>query len=122
MTRVETPKTMFDSDMKAQRVRMPSPIDLAPKLWRGTLHESFSNDSDFEGNIRVLRTKDVRREHWISEDMASTQVNGLSSHLARWAERLKNLTVSPLTRDFPESQDGDRATQATETRESLDAS
>src|SRR5271154_219393 len=115
MTRVETPKTMFDSDMKAQRVRMPSPIDLAPKLWRGTLHESLRN-------IRVLRTKDVRREHWISEDMASTQVNGLSSHLARWAERLKNLTVSPLTRDFPESQDGDRATQATETRESLDAS
>jgi hypothetical protein len=35
----------------------------------------------------VLHTKDVRREHWISEDMAGTQANGLSSHLARWAER-----------------------------------
>ena len=54
--------------------------------------------------------------------MASTQVNGASSHLARWAERLKNLTVSPLTRDFPERQDGDEARQATDARESLDAS
>jgi L-aminoadipate-semialdehyde dehydrogenase len=70
----------------------------------------------------VLSTKDVRREHWISEDMAGTQVNGLSSHLARWAERLKNLTVSLLTRDFLESQVGDRATRATEARESLIAS
>jgi hypothetical protein len=62
---------------------MPSPVDLTAKLWRGTLHESFSNDSDFERNIRVLYTKDVRQEHWISEDIAGTQVNGLSSHLAR---------------------------------------
>src|SRR2546421_10998652 len=54
--------------------------------------------------------------------MAGTQANGLSSHLARWAERLKNLIVSPLTRDFPDSQDEDRTTQATEARESLDAS
>lgn len=82
----------------------------------------FLNDSDLERNIRVLPTKNVRREHWIFEDMAGTQVNGASSHLARWTERLKNLTVSPLTRDFPEWQERDEAKQATDARESLDAS
>jgi len=95
---------MFDSDMKAQRVRMPSPIDLAPKLWRGTLHESFSNDSDFEGNIRVLRTKDVRREHWISEDSSGipdgTEVD---ASYAQWHSDGTEINVSglraPLTGD-----------------------
>lgn len=30
------------------------------------------------------------------------EVNGTSPGLARWAERLKDLTVTPLTRDYPE--------------------
>lgn len=37
------------------------------------------------------------------------EVNGLSPSLARWAERLKDLTVSPLTRDYPEAPSDDVA-------------
>jgi L-2-aminoadipate reductase len=30
------------------------------------------------------------------------EANGLSSSLARWSERLKDLTLTPLTRDYPD--------------------
>ena len=31
------------------------------------------------------------------------EMNGVSPGLARWADQLKDMTVSPLTRDYPES-------------------
>lgn len=39
--------------------------------------------------------------------------------LERWAQRLQNLTVSPLTRDYPETQKPDVAKRAIEAFESL---
>jgi L-2-aminoadipate reductase len=33
--------------------------------------------------------------------------NGVSPNLARWSERLKDLTVTPLTRDYPEPPSGE---------------
>jgi L-2-aminoadipate reductase len=37
------------------------------------------------------------------------EVNAVSPGLARWAERLKDLTVSPLTRDYPEAPSDEAA-------------
>ena len=52
------------------------------------------------------------------------EVNGASSNLARWAERLKDLTVSPLTRDYPEplSDEAWRAKRPIEAVETVTAS
>lgn len=50
------------------------------------------------------------------------QVNGFASLLTRWAERLSDLTVSPLTRDYPEPPLEDRARQGLEATESIEAS
>jgi L-2-aminoadipate reductase len=50
------------------------------------------------------------------------QVNGVAPHLTRWAEKLKDLTVSPLTRDYPEPQLEDNGKRDSEATESLEAS
>jgi L-2-aminoadipate reductase len=49
--------------------------------------------------------------------------NGISPNLARWAERLKDLTVSPLTRDYPEpsSDEASRTKRPIEAVETLAA-
>ncbi len=49
------------------------------------------------------------------------QTNGVSSKLGRWADRLKNLTVSPLTRDYPEPTQEDKKKRSIEAVESLAA-
>lgn len=43
----------------------------------------------------------------------------LQSRLERWAQRLQNLTVSPLTRDYPDSQTQELPKRAIEAFESL---
>ena len=49
--------------------------------------------------------------------------NGVSSPPARWAEKLKDLTVSPLTRDYPEPSSDDAAKRLfIDANESLTAS
>jgi L-aminoadipate-semialdehyde dehydrogenase len=50
------------------------------------------------------------------------QVNGVAPHLKRWAERLKDLTVPSLTRDYPEPQLEDKGRQDSKAIESLEAS
>lgn len=52
------------------------------------------------------------------------EVNGSSPNLARWAKRLKDLTVSPLTRDYPEpsSDEAARVKRPIEAVETLAAS
>ncbi len=37
--------------------------------------------------------------------------NGVSPALARWSERLEGVTVTPLTRDYPEPQSTEAARQ-----------
>jgi L-2-aminoadipate reductase len=51
------------------------------------------------------------------------EVNGASPNLARWAERLKDITVSPLTRDYPEppSDEASRVKRPIEAVETLTA-
>ena len=49
------------------------------------------------------------------------QANGGSPSLARWADRLKDLTVSPLTRDYPEPTQEDKKKRSIEAVESLQA-
>ncbi|KPI40890.1 L-aminoadipate-semialdehyde dehydrogenase large subunit [Cyphellophora attinorum] len=48
-------------------------------------------------------------------------VNGVSGHLQWWMEHLKDLTVSPLTRDYPEVSSENAQKRAIEAVESLEA-
>jgi hypothetical protein len=54
--------------------------------------------------------------------MLDMQVNDVAPHLMRWAEPLKDLTVSPLSRDYPEPQLEVTAREDFEVTESLEAS
>lgn len=48
--------------------------------------------------------------------------NGVPPQLSRWADRLRDLTVSPLTRDYPEPSQEDKKKRSIEAVESLGAS
>src|SRR5947209_12488587 len=52
------------------------------------------------------------------------EVNGVDPSIARWAERLKDVTISPLTRDYPEpsSDEAVRVKRPIEAVETLAAS
>ena len=77
-------------------------------------------DSRYQ-KVRAL-AEDARQELSKSKSMANPQVNGVTPHLTRWGERLKDLTVSPLTRDYPEATRGDTTRQYYKAEESLEAS
>lgn len=49
----------------------------------------------------------------------ATETSTLEQRLARWSTRLQNLTVSPLTRDYPEQSSVENARRAIEAYENL---
>lgn len=74
-------------------------------------------DSHFSATIRCV-TAGKSPPLLISAIMGAEAVL-VQERLERWAQRLQNLTVSPLTRDYPETQKADSAKRAIEAFESF---
>lgn len=67
-------------------------------------------------------TGDVPQEDSKSIHTLDMQINGVAPYLTRWARDLKDLTASPLTRDYPEPQLQDGLGQDCAATESIEAS